>query len=448
LQAMKGRCREWYEQLMQRVNMMENAYQQRMEEEIERRVHLQHEMETANKQSKISHSAAEIDELSRENARLNEELEKFKGKYFDSEQKKIELNDAVDDIREEKFKMEAKLEEMAAMRANNMLSLNNEEEEEDDDDDDERREKPESEWRDLVQKLREEKESQEAQYEEEFREFERMANEKVVQLEEYYVQQLQMKETYVQSLQQQLQTTLLSKTTNKEQQEVSVPVPVAGINDEELQKLKTELAAKSELCSKLNVELSNLKYAASHEREQAKMFKKRNDSNESKISAYNASFIELAEKLKQLNDGTKSLRKDKDKQKKKVAKLEKTKKKLKGQIKILNEKIENITAVTKELVKIKHQSKQQSEMWTAERAKYEQNIDAIKREQMEQSKAKIATINKYNVEMNNLRTNIKTLQKRIVSQSEEIDKMREMDSQSVLGSAANWGKGWWSTTKK
>merc|ERR1712130_816122 len=114
------------------------------------------------------------------------------------------------------------------MRANNMLSLNNEEEEEDDDDDDERREKPESEWRDLVQKLREEKESQEAQYEEEFREFERMANEKVVQLEEYYVQQLQMKETYVQSLQQQLQTTLLSKTTNKEQQEVSVPVPVAG----------------------------------------------------------------------------------------------------------------------------------------------------------------------------------------------------------------------------
>merc|ERR1712129_500011 len=112
-------------------------------------------------------------------------------------------------------------------------------------------------------------------------------------------------------------------------------------------------------------------------------------------------------------------------------------KKLKGQIKILNEKIENITAVTKELVKIKHQSKQQSESWKVEKEKYEENVDSLKREQREQSKAKIATINKYNVEMNNLRTNIKTLQRRIVSQNEELDKMREMDSQSVLGSAAN-----------
>merc|ERR1712003_250342 len=123
-----------------------------------------------------------------------------------------------------------------------------------------------------------------------------------------------------------------------------------------------------------NGELSNLKYQQSHDREQLNALKKRNDANESKISAYNASFIELAEKLKQLNDGTKSLRKDKDKQKKKVAKLEKTKKKLKGQIKILNEKIENITAVTKELVKIKHQSKQQSESWMVEKQKYEENI--------------------------------------------------------------------------
>merc|ERR1712154_199543 len=155
-------------------------------------------------------------------------------------------------------------------------------------------------------------------------------------------------------------------------------------------------------------EISSLKYQSSRDREEAKAHKKRNEANESKISAYNASFIELAEKLKQLNDDTKAMRKENEKKKKKCDKLEKSKKKLKGQIKTLNEKIENITAVTKELVKIKHQSKQQSEMWTAERAKYEENIDALKREQMEQSKAKIATINKYNVEMNNLRTNIKT----------------------------------------
>merc|ERR1739840_30565 len=106
------------------------------------------------------------------------------------------MGDAVDEIREEKFKMEAKLEEMAAMQhqfRNEDLNENPTANAEMED------------LRDLVQKLREEKESQEAQYEEEFREFERMANEKVVQLEEYYVQQLQMKEVHVQTLQQQLQ---------------------------------------------------------------------------------------------------------------------------------------------------------------------------------------------------------------------------------------------------
>merc|ERR1712083_303665 len=122
--------------------------------------------------------------------------------------------------------------------------------------------------------------------------------------------------------------------------------------------------------------------------------------------------------------------------------------KLKGQIKTLNEKIENITAVTKELVKIKHQSKTQSELWIKEKSEYEQSIEALKDKMGEQSRKKIESINKYNVEMNNLRTNIKTLQKRIISQNLEIEKMRETDSQSVLGSAANWGKGWWGSTKK
>ena len=46
-------------------------------------------------------------------------------------------------------------------------------------------------WNDLVQKLREEKENQETQYEAEFVEFERMANEKIVKLEKYYIQQIQ-----------------------------------------------------------------------------------------------------------------------------------------------------------------------------------------------------------------------------------------------------------------
>merc|ERR1712130_714920 len=61
------------------------------------------------------------------------------------------------------------------------------------------------EWNAMVQKLREEKETQEQQYEVEFREFEQMANQKVVQLEEYYVQQLGMKENQVQGLIHQMQ---------------------------------------------------------------------------------------------------------------------------------------------------------------------------------------------------------------------------------------------------
>merc|ERR1719361_1075908 len=61
------------------------------------------------------------------------------------------------------------------------------------------------EWNAMVQKLREEKETQEQQYEVEFREFEQMANQKVVQLEEYYVQQLGMKEAQVQNLIHQMQ---------------------------------------------------------------------------------------------------------------------------------------------------------------------------------------------------------------------------------------------------
>merc|ERR1712228_645664 len=115
--------------------------------------------------------------------------------------------------------------------------------------------------RDLVQKLREEKESQEAQYEEEFREFERMANEKVVQLEEYYVQQLQMKEVHVQSLQQQLQ-----------QSESAAAIQQPNSNQQQqwqsgTEELKKELIASKEMCvklsgenNKLSADLSNLKY--------------------------------------------------------------------------------------------------------------------------------------------------------------------------------------------
>jgi len=468
LEQMKSRCRDWYEQLMTRVRDMEGAYQDKVNQEITIRqremeqqlenernkleVEFQRELQkTQTVQGANDANPDEIDELTREIARLNEELEKFKGKYFDSEQQKIELADQLDEIKEEKFKMEDKLEELATkvsedLRDNARNSGH--------------RRKTTAEWNDLVQKLREEKENQEAQYEEEFREFERMANEKVVQLEEYYVQQLQMKEVHVQQLQQQLQQQFALK---QQEQANNVNQSVNALQQQQNQQLneqvtnmKRESEKQQELVNKLTSdnnsltnELKQLKYHEKVINDQLKTYKAKHEANEQKIGAYNASFIELAEKLKQLNDDTKVLRKDKDKAKKKVDKLEKSKKKLKQEIKDLNEKIENITAVTKELVKLKQDFRGQSEQFEKDRQKYNEKINRLEGEMMEQAQKKFESINAYNVEMNNLRTNIKTLQKRINQQELENDKLRETDSQSVLGSAANWVSptNWWNTKK-
>lgn len=62
----------------------------------------------------------------------------------------------------------------------------------------------------------------------------------------------------------------------------------------------------------------------------------------------------------------------------------------------------------------------------------------LQQEMMYSARKKIESINKYNVEMNNLRTTIKTLQKRIVAMELENEKLRETDSQSVLGSVGGW----------
>merc|ERR1712190_182808 len=71
--------------------------------------------EMANAQSMVTesaHSMGDNDELRREIARLNDELERFKGKYFDAEQKKIELADQVEDSTREKYQLEEKNEEL------------------------------------------------------------------------------------------------------------------------------------------------------------------------------------------------------------------------------------------------------------------------------------------------------------------------------------------------
>ena len=45
---------------------------------------------------------------------VNEDLEKFKGKYFDSEQKRIELGDQLDEAKEGRYKMEEQIESLKA----------------------------------------------------------------------------------------------------------------------------------------------------------------------------------------------------------------------------------------------------------------------------------------------------------------------------------------------
>eukprot|EP00488_Nonionellina_sp_1-RS-2012_P002330 TRINITY_DN4420_c0_g1_i1.p1 TRINITY_DN4420_c0_g1~~TRINITY_DN4420_c0_g1_i1.p1 ORF type:complete len:107 (+),score=16.47 TRINITY_DN4420_c0_g1_i1:65-385(+) len=69
---------------------------------------------------------------------------------------------------------------------------------------------------------------------------------------------------------------------------------------------------------------------------------------------------------------------------------------------------------------------------------------------MGNARKKIESINRYNVEMNNLRTNIKTLQMRCKQTEIENDKLKESDSQSMLGSAAHWvsPRNWWMTKNK
>merc|ERR1712244_192643 len=114
IEAMKSRCREWYEQLMERVKEMEQIYQDKIQSQS-----------TNNNNNNQPTNNIEIDELSREIARLNEELEKFKGKYFDSEQQKLELADQLDEIKEEKFKMEEKMEELAEKLSNKEEEINN-----------------------------------------------------------------------------------------------------------------------------------------------------------------------------------------------------------------------------------------------------------------------------------------------------------------------------------
>ena len=190
--------------------------------------------------------------------------------------------------------------------------------------------------------------------------------------------------------------------------------------------------------NRLSQMVNKLSYEQKHDKDQLRALQERNTTNDQKINAYNTSFIELAQQLKAMSDNMKALRKEKDKSRRKCEKLEKSKKRLKQDIKDLNEKMENIEAVTVGLVKVKQRARAESEKWEEQKREYGEQIGKLKQEMVYSARKKIESINKYNVEMNNLRTNIKTLQRRIVAAELENEKLRETDSQSVLGSVGGW----------
>jgi len=117
---------------------------------------------------------------------------------------------------------------------------------------------------------------------------------------------------------------------------------------------------------------------------------------------------------------------------------EKQKKRLKQDIKDLTEKLENTQAVTRDLVKTKQRAQIESEKWEEQKQAFVEREVKMRQDMAHYTNQKIQSISKYNVEMNNLRGTIKTLQKRIVSMELENEKLRETDSQSVLGSVGGW----------
>ena len=203
LESMRTRCRDWYEKLMGRVREMESAYHDKINAELTAKHQQMSEQfmakeralkEQLERERSLKESMVNDDELRREIARLNEDLEKFKGKYFDGEQKKIELGDQLDEVKEERYKMEEKMESLKVENETLQRELDEKERKWLDRDLEDKRDtnrdpysaggghnrRSTEEWNTLVQKLREEKETQETQYEVEFREFEQMANQKVV----------------------------------------------------------------------------------------------------------------------------------------------------------------------------------------------------------------------------------------------------------------------------
>merc|ERR1719361_563015 len=87
-----------------------------------------------------------------------------------------------------------------------------------------------------------------------------------------------------------------------------------------------------------------------------------------------------------MSDAMKAIRREKDKARRKADKLEKGKKRLRAQIKTLTEKMENIEAVTRDLVKVKQRARAESEQWLSRQQEYGEQIRTL-RQQLEHSAA-------------------------------------------------------------
>ena len=194
------KCRDDYEGLMERIREMESTYYDKMNAELsvkaremeqrlsdeKRALKEQYEASIANDPNMANKYA-----LRMEIARLQDKLEQYQLKTFDGEQKKIELSDQLEEVQGQKWQIEWKMEdhEFENQKLQKKLEMTTQQmrlmevqriRSEQDRVGRGHHRRSTEEWNVMVQKLREDKDAQEEQFEEEFREYEHMANQKVV----------------------------------------------------------------------------------------------------------------------------------------------------------------------------------------------------------------------------------------------------------------------------
>ena len=193
-----------YKRLMERVREMENVFHDKLNAELsvmtremehrlsdeKRALREQHEASIENAKNMANESATRM-----EIATLQDKVEQYQGKYFDVEQTKIELTDQLEELQRDMYQMEDKMEplEIKNKKLQKELKMATDRMREEQMRSESVRgslttytaggghnRRSTEEWSAMVQKLREDKDTQEEQYEAEMKEFRVMVDQKMV----------------------------------------------------------------------------------------------------------------------------------------------------------------------------------------------------------------------------------------------------------------------------